>query len=259
MYIDFADYSTIPSELEKNIIDAFISMPQNVVSEIKARSVEGNFDVYCAIENYLNPYYGQWLYSKLNVILSRYEIICYHATKVLNKSIILNEGLKVNELELYKSYISEVCFKLGFKQDDTNEVIKLVSEIYSKKYEEVGTKPQLCFFSNLSMIDTETAGYEQFCENIGGELIRDALKRRYNELYKPLQEHGEAVIVKFKMPFQNIIEYKQDTALYQIIAYYAGKYFWNKDFSIGFDGITEQNVSPQNIIKLLPYNRKIDY
>ena len=102
MYIDFADYSTIPSELEENIIDAFTSMPQNVVSEIKARSVEGDLDVCCAIEKYLKQPKAQWLYERLNGIMSQYEIICYHATKVLNKSSILNEGLKVNEIESYK-------------------------------------------------------------------------------------------------------------------------------------------------------------
>ena len=76
MYIDFADYSTIPSELEENIIDAFTSMPQNVVSEIKARSVEGDLDVCCAIEKYLKQPKAQWLYERLNDIMSQYEIIC---------------------------------------------------------------------------------------------------------------------------------------------------------------------------------------
>lgn len=257
MYIDFADYSTIPSELEENIIDAFTSMPQNVVSEIKARSVEGDLDVCCAIEKYLKQPKAQWLYERLNDIMSQYEIICYHATKVLNKSSILNEGLKVNEIESYKNYIYDVCSELEFEQENINEIMKSINGTYENKYKL--SNPQLCFFTNLSMIDTETPGYEQFCENIGGEWIRDALKRGHRELYKPLQEHGEAVIVKFKMPFQNIIECKKDDALYQIIVHYAGKYFWNKEFSIAFDGVTGQNVPPQNIIKLLPYSRKIDY
>lgn len=32
------------------------------------------------------------------------------------------------------------------------------------------------FFSNLSMLKGEHATYDQFCENIGGELARWALK-----------------------------------------------------------------------------------
>lgn len=58
------------------------------------------------------------------------------------------------------------------------------------------------------------AGYEQFCENIGGELARDALKNEYPQLYEYLRANGKAFLVKFKIPFSNIKDYNQDSIIY---------------------------------------------
>ena len=98
-----------------------------------------------------------------------------------------------------------------------------------------------------------TAGYEQFCENIGGELARDALKIDYPQIYRYLRENGDAILVKFKIPFIDIKSYDKDSSVYRFVAYFAGKYFWNYNYEIHFDGNTDKDIEPNNILEIIPY------
>ena len=115
-------------------------------------------------------------------------------------------------------------------------------------------EPQLCFYSDISLLrEGMSAGYEQFCENIGGELARDALKGEYPDLYKYFRENGKAFVVKFKIPFSNIKSYDQDSIIFQFVAYFAGKYFWNYKCEIHFDGNTDKAIPAGDIVELIPY------
>lgn len=49
------------------------------------------------------------------------------------------------------------------------------------------------------------------------------------------------------------LSYDQDSIIFQFVAYFAGKYFWNYDYGIHFDGNTDKAIPAGDIIELIPY------
>lgn len=111
----------------------------------------------------------------------------------------------------------------------------------------IGRKKELCFFSNLSMVEN----YGYFGNNIGGELARRALKDQYNDLYNPLEENRESFVVKFKMPFSNIVHYGKVDIAYRFVLYYASKHLWGKEYEIEFEGNTEVDIKSERVFSKL--------
>lgn len=258
MVIDVSCPSTYPAELEEVVVDFFSKLPDGIKTKIKAEEIKYEVDVRIAIEDYAGPYKAEELYNKLIDIMKDCEIIVYHSTKVLNNSCFMNNGLKTNEWKWYEHTLSKALKELGINEEDLNKAIKLIKYEYKRKY--INREPTLCFFSDLSLVDnSEIAGYEQFCENIGGELARWALKEREPSIYKMLKDNGEQMIVKFKLLFSDIVWYHQDSILFQFISYVAGKYFWGYAYQVNFDGTTNVSVMPEKILEFIPYDKEVDY
>ena len=254
MLIDVSDIKTIPIEVEKKIWEKFTAMPRSITSKIKAYEIKYNRDVNCAIENYIGPSSAYHFYEELISVFEQYDIVCYHSTKMLDENLILAAGLRTNEWDAYSKNIVNTLQTLGVGQHEIDQAIQVIKRKYDWKYPLHGRKPQLCFYSDTGLLSEDTsAGYEQFCENIGGELARDALKENYPQIYSYLRENGKAFIVKFKIPFSSIKDYNQDTIVYQFVAYFAGKYFWNYDYEIHFDGNTDRAIPASDILEIIPY------
>ena len=79
--------------------------------------------------------------------------------------------------------------------EEIQKAVDIVKSEYNRKYAGYDRKAQVCFFTNMSMLEGEYAAYDQFCESIGGELARWALKDKYTDLYKPLKENGNIMQV----------------------------------------------------------------
>lgn len=173
---------------------------------------------------------------------------------------LLSEGLKTNDWSDYCSNLKNAYIYAEFSEDKIQEALCIVKSEYNRKYVSYGRKAQLCFFNNLLMLERRgVAAYDQFCENVGGELARKALKNKYPELYKPLKEKGKGCVVKFRLPFAMIANYDKDSIAYQFVIYYAGLYFWNREYDIEFDGNTQSDVPPENILDIIDYDKDIDY
>lgn len=258
MVIDVSRPSTYPAELENIIMNYFSKLSEEIKTKIKAEEIEYEVDVRCAIEDYVGPHKAEALYNKLIDIMKDYEIIVYHSTKALSNSCFMKDGLQPNEWNWYEQTLSKTLKKLGAGEEDLNKAINLIKREYERKY--INREPALCFFSDLSLIDdSESAGYEQFCENIGGELARWALKEKEPGIYKVLKDNGEQMIVKFKLSFSDIVWHQQDSILFQFICYVAGKYFWDYTYQVNFDGITKVSVMPEKILEFIPYDKEVDY
>lgn len=254
MLIDVSDVSTIPAEIKQKIEDRLMSLRSSSVSKIKACQLRYDHDVTCAIDDYLGPRVAFDFYDMLVSLFEQYEIICYHSTKVLNENFILSDGLKTNEWDVYRENMINILRQIGAKEKEITEAVEVIKRKYDWKYPLRDREPQLCFYSDTSLLSEDmSAGYEQFCENIGGELARDALKEEYPDLYRYLRENGKAFLVKAKIPFSNIKSYNQDSIIFQFVAYFAGKYFWNYDYGIHFDGNTDKAIPSGDILELIPY------
>lgn len=225
---------------------------------LRFNAIEYEIDVRCAIEDYVGPYKAGALYNELVDIMKDYEIIVYHSTKVLNKACFINDGLQPNEWNWYEKTLTKTLKELAVGEEDLNKAINLIKHEYDRKY--IDREPALCFFSDLSLIDDgESAGYEQFCENIGGELARRALKEKEPSIYKVLKDNGEQIIVKFKLSFLDIVWYQRDSILFQFISYVAGKHFWKYNYQVNFDGTTKVSVMLDKILEFIPYEKEVDY
>lgn len=250
---------TIPTEIKDKIFESFSSLPDNIVEDIKGKKIQGSNSIMSAIENYYRPFGAIHFYNKLIEILEKHELICYHATKVKSKNVLLRNGLKINDWKIYSANLTAAYVNIGMVKEKIQEALDIIKCEYSRKYEELNRNAQLCFFSNLSMLKGEHATYDQFCENIGGELARWALKNKYPDLYGPLKENGKGCVVKFKMPYSKIADYEKDRIAYQFVIFYAGLYFWNKEYDIQFDGNTQYDVPPEDILDIIDLNKNIDY
>lgn len=254
MLIDASDTNTIPADIEQKIMRYFALMPESVIADIKNQKLEYDHDVLCAIEKYVAPNTAYDFYQELIALFEQYEMVCYHSTKILDKSIIFLDGLKANDWDTYSRNIISTFNRLNVKENDIDEAIKVIKKQYDWKYLAVDREPQLCFYSDLGLLSNDmSAGYEKFCENIGGELAQDALKYDYPSIYSCLRENGDAILVKFKIPFIDIKSYDKDSIVYHFVAYFAGKYFWNYNYEIHFDGNTDKDIAPNKILEIIPY------
>lgn len=259
MNIDSANPETFPKELESTIVEHFKYLPSKVSDQIQSAKIKYENDVKCAIENYVGPFSckSESLYQSLLPIMEKFNIICFHSTKLLDTHSIYETGLWVNEWSTYSKLLKQ-CFQMyNFNGEKLEKAMSLIKHQYDYKYSD--REKMLFFFSNLSLINTEYAGYEQFCESIGGEVARWALKNVYPEAYQILKENGTGLIIKFQLPFSAIADFQKDTTIYQFISYYAAKYFWNFKYEVEFDGMTTSNISPNQILELIPFTREIDY
>ena len=191
MLIDVSDVSTIPVEVRDKIYESFSALSNDVVNNIKSQEIQCKNDVICAIDQY-GVSKDTYLADEVVDILKKYDLICYHATKISSKSILLRGGLKTNDWDVYCSNLKNAYMNAELSDDKLQEALLVVKNEYNRKYVSYGREPQLCFFNNLLMLERRGA-YDQFCENIGGELARKALKDKYPKLYKPLKEKGNKV------------------------------------------------------------------
>lgn len=179
MIIDVSQVDTFPTNIEKVVFNYFDNMLQEAVASITSNVISYESDVRRSIEKYVSPFSASAyaLYDELKEVMREHELICFHSTKILDKNSILKNGLKTNSWETYKGNIRNTYMQLGVKQSKIDVALSLIQHEYERKYLLDERKPQLCFFSGITLLQEDSsAGYEQFCENIGGELARWALK-----------------------------------------------------------------------------------
>ena len=259
MLIDVSDVSTIPVEVKYKIYQSFSALSKETVNNIKSQDIHCKGDIICVIDRY-GFYKNAYSSDEVADILEKYDIICYHATKVSSKSMLLSDGLKTNDWSVYCSNLKNAYKNAEFSENKIQEALCIVKSEYNRKYVSYDRNAQLRFFNNLLMFERRgVAAYDQFCENIGGEMARKALKNNYPELYKPLKEKGKGCVVKFRLPFAMIADYDKNSIAYQFVIYYAGVYFWNKEYDIEFDGNTQSDVPPEDILDIIDYDNDVDY
>lgn len=247
--IDVLRVNSFPKELEDCIMNHFSKMSYDITSKIKNNEIICKSDIRCAVEDYLRPSKAESLYSNLIAIMDKFDLVVYHGTRIINRAVIEKKGLRVNDWKRYSTSLISVFKEIGWNDYVIEEILKCVEAEHNRKYS--NRNAQLYFFSSLNLIGGKYAGYEQFCENIGGELVKWALEDKYPEKYNLLKKKGEAVFVKFKLPFASIESYMKESIIYQFVCYYAAKEFFDFVYQVEFDGMTSQDISPNNILKIL--------
>lgn len=257
MLIQSNEPSTFPRELKDLVVTYIESLSQNIINDIQNYKIEYSSDVFCAIEKHLGLYRADALYEQILEILESVDFEVFHASKVLSAND-FEGGLKTNEWTAYSNMMCKTLKKLGATTADIETAKSLIEKEYQRKYTNLDLDPSLCFFSDISLARSENqVGYDQFCENIGGELARWALRDKMPEIYNLLCCNGIPVIVKFILPFRDVVDFHKEKLAYQFIAYYSAQYFWNMPFHIEFDSITTKEVDLNNILEIIKYTKEV--
>ncbi len=245
--IDVSETNTFPKEL-KIYINSYVKIKIKIDNKFINKSQHIDY----ITENCLYYSEHESFYRSIIEILEKEEILLYHATKILTRENVLRNGLEVNSWENYSAIMLNVFKKLGISASEIDEYIDLLDNRYKRKYKNYNRNPHLCFFSDMEQVDGESAGCEQFCENIGGELARQALFGKHS-IYKLLKEKGEAVIVKFKISFKDFPEFSKEKIAGYFVKYYVAKYWLNTSYNIHFTDMIEKNVERNNILEIITY------
>lgn len=259
MIIEINHPETYPNELHR-IIENYLSLlPHEQYERLKQTEISCDSDVITALGEIIRPVVCSKLYEDVLNILEKYEMMCYHATKVFDKDSIIQNGLKLNTWEWYKDTFLNALMGIGFNASEINEIIEIVKREYDRKY--WGRDEAICFFQDINDLEKlQGAGYDQFCESIGGEIARWALKKdTYMHIYNRLRTFGDAIIVKFKLPIIDIAFFRKDNVAFNFICFYVAKILWDYRLDIAFDGMTQMDVASDRIIELIPFDKEVDY
>ena len=225
-------------------IDCF---PYEIKEDINKYKIIHDVDIGCAVEKYLRPYKAETLYRELNEKFLNYYFVVYHATRLMDDSI-KKDGFYMDKKE-YLNYLKDIYVSEGFGDEELITVIDIISDEYTRKYE--NSSYRLNFFGNkLDFIGNNKNGYDQFCENIGGELARWALQESNSNFYEPLKK-GKPCVIKFKIKFSDIANYKKDEIIYEFIKFICAKKFFGRDYKISFEANTEKKISGKNILEII--------
>lgn len=258
MQIDATDEKSFPADIRRIVFEYLSGLPKDIEKRILDNKIEYSIDVRCAVEDYMGPSKASALYEKIIAVLNDCSIISYHATKVLDTESIRNNGLHTNTWEWYSKYLEDSLKALSFDDDTVKSALALVEKEYDRKYSNNRRTAQICFFSGIRLLENEdgSAGYDQFCENIGGELARWALEDKMPEVYNVLKNSGTPIIVKVALPYIDLMDFLYESVAYQFISYYAAKYYWDFEYEIDYDCITDKDVEADKILEIIPFGKR---
>ena len=209
MLIDVSKPKTIPYCIEKTIVDFIRLLPNDNLQIIKGKDIQYRIDIACALDDVFKSNKIYQLYNNIKEILIANDILCFHATRLLNIDEVMKNGLYTNTFDRYTSLFARTLRELNFSDDIIMCATKCVIDEYKRKYS--GRSPQLCFFTSLSGFRFEGGShYNQFCQNVCGEMARWALDGKMPKVLQRLSEVGKQAIVEFSLSFSDILDYYQN-------------------------------------------------
>lgn len=76
------------------------------------------------------------------------------------------------------------------------------------------------------------------------------------EVYDALKNNGISIIVKAALPYIDLMDFLRESVAYQFISYYAAKYYWDFDYEIDYDCITDKDVAADKILEIIPFGKR---
>ncbi len=248
--IDASNPETYPPEMEKIVLEHIAAIRTDTLNRIRSCHIDNTTDVRCALENYLgtSTNIGFHMYrNELIPAFNRYEILCYHATRIESTVSILNKGI-ISDMEEYERLLAAFLEHEGVEEGRIHVALEAIRHEYYRKYR--NNPHQICFFINPSSLYNEdgSAAYDQFYETVGGELANWALAEKCPDVLSVLQKKGVPVVVAFKTPFTKVADYHQDVLISPFVYSVAAKHIWGFDCPVEADSSLIGNVPPEDII-----------
>lgn len=207
--------------------------------------------VYRTTTDYLNHGDSNFIPNQLidivQEILCSYTIQCFHATRIIDKNLIWNNGLGINNWEVYSTYMKNTLLALNIKNEIIEECINYLKDMCQKKYGKMwyiylftlwdGTKSQNKYFE---------PNYFEYARNIGGEVALDIDNPNVKKI---LREKGTPILVECKVPFIDVIDLRKPKIARAFIDFFLSNQ--NRErMNIEFEILTNKVISPENIINI---------
>lgn len=255
LIIDALNSQTYPEEANDIVLSHIALLPDEKLRKIRDIHIEYESDVRCAFDGFLNinSTHGYKMFTEeLIPVFNKYNILCYHATRVENINTIKERGL-LSSLDDYDQLLSGFLKREGINKGKIEEILESIHCVARRKnYKGIH---QICFYINKNDLYNEdgSAGYDQFLETIGGELAHWALYNKNPETLSILQTKGIPVVVCFKTPFSRIAYSHKDKVISPFVYNIAAKSIWDFDYEIRADAELVGDVTPENIVEIIPY------
>ncbi len=249
--IDVTKPETYPYGLFESVQDLISTIPEERLRTIKNTQIDCENDAFCAIEDYLGCSSQYWFYKKeLIPLFSQYNIICYHATRVGDIESIHRKGICSSFYD-YLNQLESFLTQQDVTKDEIAAVLDTIKKKYAQKY--AIANHSICFFTNPISFHTEDrlAGFDQYCETIGGELAYDALLGANPKVLSLLQSTGVPIVIQFRTPFSAVLDHQKYGIIYHFVAYAAVKQIWGYDLTIEPDGAIVGDVKPEDILDII--------
>lgn len=249
--IDATNPESFPAELNKLVTNIIDQTPKNELQKIKDCIPKHEMEINCLLESLFGVLKRYEVYqNELIPIFNQYDLLCYHATRVKTIDDIKQYGLRT-DLNFYIIKMKEVLKAEGVCYKEIDLVINDIINEYQRKYDD--NPHQLCFFINPISFQCSDgrAGYNQFCDTIGGELANWALEKQNNEVLSILKTRGIPIVVEFRAPFSRVVEYHKDSLIFPFVVSVAARKIWNYEYVIEADCSLIGDIPPSRICRLI--------
>ena len=252
MLIDVANPASFPQEAIKNIELTFRNLPDSVKNELYKREIKHDSEAVSILESLFSPSNpgASELYDNLDFIFNKHDFLCYHATRITHTTEFDKEGLREFSWNRYEKNLSQFFHEKGLDENAVGEVMDLIRHEEERKYASPGHPHRTCFFTPFSNIcsSNDRLGYDQFIENIGGEIARFALRDKMPEVFSLLKSNGKPVVVKVSVEYRRISEWDKRRILYHFIIATLSRIIWNYNYDLGMDFSVNGDIGPNNIL-----------
>ena len=244
--VDFDYPDTFPKDLREQEL-YFNELIDN--ESIKGAKTKADIDNFLeSVDFKYNDFITNYMEINQNI-----EFVGYHCTRIKESEQIINEGIITGGGHggIHEKRIKELLKEIDV---DDNQIDYIISKanVYWKR--DVGSRIKQVnfFFSKKYIYESKTALL--FTQNLGGEILRWALRGVDIDLYKQepynkLWIEGIPTIIKFKYKLSEVEEWTQRTLIYEMIKYNIIKKILNYDYKFESAGRTIDKVLPKNIIE----------
>lgn len=259
MLIDVTMPETLPRDATNIIEIALRDLPDVDFEAISEAKIQQDYEVTPILERYFSPNKAsaERMYYDLISVYSDYSLLCYHATRITHTVDFSKNGLREFSLCDYEKALLQFLSENQLDGNATKTAMELIRHEVDRKYSRMMYPHRTCFFTPFTDFYSSDCrpGYDQFVENIGGEIARFALRDRMPDVFSLLKSNGTPVVVKASVECRKISAWDIRRVIYQFIIAMLAKMIWNYDYTIRTDFSIIGDVEPQNILEVIP----VDY
>ena len=237
------DLSTYPEAL-KALFTEYLPILHEYFEDVEIYDYYDAHIAFDATVFLLNPKLDELFHRAWN-ILRDWKIYAYHNTRVTSVAEVKNHGLMLLEPDVYCKRMRDIFLGSPFASEMDSLLVRFDPFLSDVRGRRTGL---LAFFVPYHLVHD----YNKFVGNVGGEVSEFAFYNRLDVLGY-LSDVGIPVTVEFTVPLTQIVSYRHEMILSELIRKFYCETQLNFEYWVGFDAATEHAIDPENILRVIPY------